>query len=133
VGKTDGRVIGVPGAGGCLPLGQNDLWLMPAHFMHSEGNFQFWDPVSRILFIGDLGVSLLSGADAQKTGHRTCGPHRQDGGLRPPLHGVQQDLAPVGAHGASAADRSGRRTWPSQQPAAKRRVPLSNSSAGQAR
>jgi len=34
------------------------------HFMHSEGNFQFWDPVSRILFSGDLGVSMGSSADA---------------------------------------------------------------------
>ena len=37
---------------------------LPAHFMHSEGNFQFWDPVSRILFSGDLGVSLGTSAEA---------------------------------------------------------------------
>jgi flavorubredoxin len=66
VGKTEDRVIGVPDAGGRLPLGQNELWLVPAHFLHSEGNFQFYDPVSRILFTGDLGVSLTSGAQAQK-------------------------------------------------------------------
>ncbi|MFT5934683.1 MAG: flavorubredoxin [Hydrogenophaga sp.] len=35
--------------------------------MHSEGNFQFWDPVSRILFSGDLGVSIGSSADASQT------------------------------------------------------------------
>lgn len=66
VGKTDNRVTGVPDAGGRLPLGQSELWLLPAHFMHSEGNFHFWDPVSRILFTGDLGVSLVSGADAAR-------------------------------------------------------------------
>jgi flavorubredoxin len=66
VGKTDGRVIGVPDAGGRLALGENELWMLPAHFMHSEGNFQFWDPVSRILFTGDLGVSLMGGAEAAK-------------------------------------------------------------------
>ncbi len=27
--------------------------------MHSEGNFQFYDPVAKILFSGDLGVSLV--------------------------------------------------------------------------
>jgi len=27
--------------------------------MHSEGNFQFYDPVAKILFCGDLGASLL--------------------------------------------------------------------------
>jgi len=65
VGKTDNRVIGVPDGGGRLPLGRHELWLLPAHFMHSEGNFQFYDPVSRILFTGDLGVSMLSGLQAQ--------------------------------------------------------------------
>ena len=65
-GKTENRVIGVPDGGGCLPLGRHELWLLPAHFMHSEGNFQFYDPVSRILFTGDLGVSMMSGAQAAK-------------------------------------------------------------------
>ena len=65
VGKTDQRLIGVPDAGGRLPLGQSELWLLPAHFLHSEGNFHFYDPVSRILFTGDLGVSLTSGKLAQ--------------------------------------------------------------------
>lgn len=64
-GKTDDRVIGVPDAGGRLPLGESELWLVPAHFMHAEGNFQFYDPVSRILFAGDLGVSLMTGAEAR--------------------------------------------------------------------
>jgi len=65
VGKTDQRLIGVPDSGGRLPLGKNELWLLPAHFLHSEGNFHFYDPVSRILFTGDLGVSLTSGKEAQ--------------------------------------------------------------------
>ncbi len=64
VGKTDERIIGVPDAGGRLPLGRNELLLLPAHFLHSEGNFHFYDPVSRILFTGDLGASMLSGAQA---------------------------------------------------------------------
>ena len=65
-GKTENRVIGVPDGGGRLPLGRHELWLLPAHFMHSEGNFQFYDPVSRILFTGDLGVSMMSGAQTAK-------------------------------------------------------------------
>ncbi|MBA4326805.1 MAG: MBL fold metallo-hydrolase [Polaromonas sp.] len=65
VGKTEGRLIGVPDSGGRLPLGQSELWLLPAHFLHSEGNFHFYDPVSCILFTGDLGVSLTSGKAAQ--------------------------------------------------------------------
>lgn len=66
VGKTDNRLIGVADAGGRLPLGKNELWLLPAHFLHSEGNFHFYDPVSRILFTGDLAASLLTGAQAQQ-------------------------------------------------------------------
>jgi flavorubredoxin len=66
VGKTDGRVIGVADAGGRLPLGRSELWLLPAHFLHSEGNFQFYDPVSRILFTGDLGVSMTSSEQARR-------------------------------------------------------------------
>jgi flavorubredoxin len=57
-GKTEGRIVGMPDAGMRLTVGRNPLWALPAHFMHAEGNFQFWDPVSRILFSGDLGVSL---------------------------------------------------------------------------
>jgi flavorubredoxin len=34
--------------------------------MHSEGNFHFYDPVSKILFTGDLGVSMMSGAEAAR-------------------------------------------------------------------
>lgn len=65
-GKTDDRLIGVPDEGGRLQLGESELWLLPAHFMHSEGNFHFYDPVSRILFTGDLGASMMSGAAASK-------------------------------------------------------------------
>lgn len=66
LGKTDDRVIGVPDEGAKLHFGKTELWLIPAHFMHSEGNFQFYDPVSKILFSGDLGVSLLSGRQASQ-------------------------------------------------------------------
>ena len=65
VGKTEGRMIAVPDSGGHLPLGRHELVLLPAHFMHSEGNFHFYDPVSRILFSGDLGVSMTNGAEAR--------------------------------------------------------------------
>lgn len=34
------------------------LVVLPAHFLHSEGNFQVYDPVSKILYSGDLGASL---------------------------------------------------------------------------
>jgi len=64
-GKTTGRVIGIADAGCRIPVGASELVALPAHFMHSEGNFQFWDPASGILFSGDLGVSV--GVDPRKT------------------------------------------------------------------
>lgn len=63
-GKTQGRIVGIPDPGMRIPVGETELVALPAHFMHSEGNFQFWDPVSRILFSGDLGVSIVSSAQA---------------------------------------------------------------------
>ena len=35
---------------------------MPAHFLHSVGNFQLYDPVSKILFSGDMGASMVDDA-----------------------------------------------------------------------
>ena len=53
------RIVGIPDQGMRIPLGASHLKALPAHFLHSEGNFQFYDPVSRILFSGDMGASLL--------------------------------------------------------------------------
>lgn len=65
-GKTTGRVVGIPDAGMRIRVGRHELIALPAHFLHAEGNFQFYDPVSRILFSGDLGVSLGNGALARE-------------------------------------------------------------------
>jgi flavorubredoxin len=65
-GKTAGRIVGIPDAGQRIPLGRGELVALPAHFLHSEGNFQFYDPASRILFSGDLGASLGTGLDPQQ-------------------------------------------------------------------
>ena len=59
VGNASGRVVGIPDEGMNLPLGQTIIKAVPAHFMHSEGNFQFYDPISKILFSGDMGASLV--------------------------------------------------------------------------
>lgn len=53
------RFILIPDEGMELPLGSTSLQCVPAHFLHSVGNFQFYDPVSRILFSGDLGASMV--------------------------------------------------------------------------
>ncbi len=53
------RILGIPDQGAVIRLGECNLLALPAHFMHAEGNFQFYDPVARILFSGDLGTSLV--------------------------------------------------------------------------
>lgn len=60
------RVRAIPDRGMVLQVGSTPLRLVPAHFLHSPGNFQVWDPVSRILYSGDLGASL--GHDAPEVG-----------------------------------------------------------------
>lgn len=72
-GKTDGRIVGIPDPGMRVPVGRSELVALPAHFLHSEGNFQFYDPVSRILFSGDLGASMGTGAQAQEFVTRLAG------------------------------------------------------------
>lgn len=56
-----GRLKPIPDEGMVLDLEGAPLVVLPAHFLHSEGNFQLYDPHSRILYSGDLGASL--GAD----------------------------------------------------------------------
>ncbi len=53
------RILGIPDQGTVIRLGEARLLALPAHFMHAEGNFQFYDPVAKILFSGDLGTSLV--------------------------------------------------------------------------
>lgn len=61
VGRTKGRLLSIPDKGGDLSLGNIRLKALPAHFLHAEGNFQFYDPLSKILFSGDMGANLASG------------------------------------------------------------------------
>jgi flavorubredoxin len=53
------RYLLLPDDGGRIPMGDSHIRALPAHFMHSVGNFSFYDPVSRILFSGDVGASLV--------------------------------------------------------------------------
>lgn len=53
------RIIAMPDQGGAIPLGDSEIIVLPAHFLHSVGNFHFYDPVSKILFSGDMGASLI--------------------------------------------------------------------------
>jgi flavorubredoxin len=65
-GKLEGRVIAIPDAGASLALGGIKLKALPAHFMHAEGNYCFYDPKSRLLFSGDIGANLPPAATLDK-------------------------------------------------------------------
>ncbi len=59
-GATVGRLIGIPDEGMDIEIGGAAFKAVPAHFLHSEGNFHFYDPVSKILFTGDVGTSAVT-------------------------------------------------------------------------
>jgi flavorubredoxin len=52
------RIVPIPDEGMTIDLGGCELLALPAHFIHSAANFQVYDPVSKILYSGDLGASL---------------------------------------------------------------------------
>lgn len=52
------RLHGIPDAGMTFELKGQKLYALPAHFLHSCGNFHLYDPYSKILYSGDLGASL---------------------------------------------------------------------------
>ncbi len=45
-------------SGDTIHIGNIDLQFIPAHYLHSSGNFHVYDPVAKILFTGDVGASL---------------------------------------------------------------------------
>ena len=53
------RYMLLPDEGGRITMDDSHLLALPAHFLHSVGNFSFYDPVSRILFSGDVGSSII--------------------------------------------------------------------------
>lgn len=53
------RIYGIPDHGMDFVVDDEySLRLIPAHFLHSEGNMHVYDPESKILFTGDLGASI---------------------------------------------------------------------------
>lgn len=52
------RLKPIPDEGMTIDLAGSQLLVIPAHFLHSPGNFQIYDPISKVLYSGDLGASL---------------------------------------------------------------------------
>ncbi|BCK87213.1 hypothetical protein MIZ01_0984 [Sideroxyarcus emersonii] len=58
--KGMSRFVGVPDRGMDWEVGPGfELKLVPAHFLHSEGQINVYDPASKILFSGDIGAAML--------------------------------------------------------------------------
>lgn len=55
--KGDGRIVSISDPGAIIKFDKNTKAL-PAHFLHSVGNFHFYDTASKVLFSGDMGASL---------------------------------------------------------------------------
>ena len=58
-GGDDQTFIGLPDEGGEIPLGSLKLQAVPAHYLHSSGNFHLYDAKAKLLFSGDVGAALL--------------------------------------------------------------------------
>lgn len=59
VNRTEGRILGIPDPGMVVSMRDTRIVAVPAHFLHAEGNFQFYDAKAKILFSGDMGASLV--------------------------------------------------------------------------
>jgi flavorubredoxin len=51
--------VTIPDDGMNFALGSLPLRMVPAHYLHSSGNFHLYDAKAKILFSGDVGAALL--------------------------------------------------------------------------
>lgn len=58
-GGNGGTFINIPDEGMKFSLGRSELEAVPAHYLHSSGNFHLYDARAKILFSGDIGAALL--------------------------------------------------------------------------
>lgn len=72
--QLEERILALPDEGKAIPFGDTELLALPAHFLHSVGNFSFYDPVSGILFSGDIGASV-GGEEGEVTDFETHKRH----------------------------------------------------------
>jgi len=58
-GGTDQTFINLPDEGLDFDFYGLNLFAMPAHYLHSSGNFHLYDKEAKILFTGDIGAAML--------------------------------------------------------------------------
>jgi len=57
-GGTMENIVPIPDEGKKITVGQVELELIPAHYLHSSGNFHLYDRTAKILFSGDVGAAI---------------------------------------------------------------------------
>jgi flavorubredoxin len=60
------RIMALPDHGAKVHFGENFIQFVPAHFLHSPGNFSLYDSLSKILFSGDIGAAIVPAIDEYK-------------------------------------------------------------------
>lgn len=58
-GGREDTFIHLPDEGAEIPLGNIVLRAVPAHYLHSAGNFNLYDAEAKVLFTGDIGAALM--------------------------------------------------------------------------
>lgn len=58
-GMSNIEYVALPDEGGTIDMGSGVvLKFVPAHYMHSSGNFNIYDPQAKLLMSGDIGAAL---------------------------------------------------------------------------
>lgn len=57
-GMDNIEYVAIPDEGGVISLETIELDLIPAHYLHSSGNFHVYDKKAKILMSGDIGAAL---------------------------------------------------------------------------
>ena len=60
------RVMPLSDKGAKLKFREDYLKFIPAHFLHSPGNFSLYDTKSKIVFSGDIGAAILNSPESYK-------------------------------------------------------------------
>ena len=115
-GGTGDTFITIPDGGMDIPVGREQMRAIPAHYLHSSGNFNLYDPKAKILFSGDIGAALLPPGRDRLVCREFRSPHRPRGRLSSSLDGVRAGEArlvrPCCRHGYRHALPAARRHLP---------------------
>ncbi len=64
-GGNDNTFLKIPDEGNSIKVGKINLQTIPAHYLHSSGNFHLYDEKAKMYFSGDVGAAMLAGDDTE--------------------------------------------------------------------